>query len=287
VNFYPFHLGDYAAHTSYLEPLEDLAYRRMLDLYYMREGALPADPAEIARIIRMRAHQAEVEVVLRDFFVKSDDGWHNKRADQELTAMLAKQEQAAAKNAHEAERMSRYRERRAVMFAALRAVGIVPAWDVKMGVLQELYNANCNAPEMDLQREQDENGNGPATAIPIPIPTPVVVGNKKQPDPADNCPHQEIVALFHDVLPEACAVRVWTAKRRETLRARWREQPKRQNLEWWRRVFEHIRRSDFLMGKVHAPGRNRFELKLEWLINEENLAKVIEGHYDNREEVAA
>lgn len=52
-------------------------------------------------------------------------------------------------------------------------------------------------------------------------------------------------------------------------------------------MFEYVRESDFLMGKVHSPGRKPFELNLEWLLNEENLAKVIEGHYDNREEALA
>jgi uncharacterized protein YdaU (DUF1376 family) len=43
MNYYPFHVGDYAAHTAHLEPMEDLAYRRMLDAYYLRESPLPVD----------------------------------------------------------------------------------------------------------------------------------------------------------------------------------------------------------------------------------------------------
>lgn len=286
MNYYPFHLGDYAAHTAHLEPLEDLAYRRMLDAYYMREGALPADPTEIARLIRMRQHQSEVESVLCEFFVKSDDGWHSKRADQELTTMLAKQEHQSAKNAHEAERMSRHRERRAKMFTALRALGIVPAWDVPMKELQKLHDENCNGTETDLQREQNANGdvtsNANATAIPTPTPTPDVVANKKRTDSVDNCPHQEIVALFHEVLPEARSIRVWTTKRKDALRARWREDGKRQNLDWWRHLFEYVRECDFLMGRVHSQGREPFELNLEWLLNEENFAKTIEGAYQTK-----
>ncbi|RPP48164.1 hypothetical protein IPC1156_32430, partial [Pseudomonas aeruginosa] len=37
MNFYPFHPGDYMLRTAHLEPLEDLAYRRLLDLYYVGE----------------------------------------------------------------------------------------------------------------------------------------------------------------------------------------------------------------------------------------------------------
>lgn len=96
MNYYPFHLGDYAAHTAHLEPLEDLAYRRMLDAYYLREAPLPADPAEVARLIRMRQNQGDVEAVLREFFVLSDEGWRHARCEEELERMQDKQAKARA-----------------------------------------------------------------------------------------------------------------------------------------------------------------------------------------------
>lgn len=96
MNYYPFHLGDYAAHTAHLEPMEDLAYRRMLDAYYLREAPLPSDPAEVARIIRMRQSLDEVEAVLREFFVLSDNGWQHSRCDEEIGRMQDKQAKARA-----------------------------------------------------------------------------------------------------------------------------------------------------------------------------------------------
>ena len=97
VNYYPFHLGDYAAHTAHLEPMEDLAYRRMLDLYYMRECALPQDVAEVARLIRMRPHVESVEAVLREFFLNNDgEGWIHVRCEAEITKMQDKQAKARA-----------------------------------------------------------------------------------------------------------------------------------------------------------------------------------------------
>jgi uncharacterized protein YdaU (DUF1376 family) len=152
--------------------MEDLAYRRMLDLYYRTEKHLPASVEEIARLIRMRDFQAAIRDVLNEFFVLYETGWHNKRADQELTNMLTKQEQQATKDAHEAERMKRHRERRAEMFAALRAVNVVPAWDVAIKELQRLHDTHCNAPETrtgalpvtDLQR----------LSLPTPTPIPIV-----------------------------------------------------------------------------------------------------------------
>ena len=95
MNYYPFHLGDYAAHTAHLEPLEDLAYRRMLDLYYLRECALPQESAEIARLIRLRSKVSEVESVLREFFTNNDgDGWIHSRCEAEIRRMQDKQAKA-------------------------------------------------------------------------------------------------------------------------------------------------------------------------------------------------
>lgn len=97
---------------------------------------------------------------------------------------------------------------------------------------------------------------------------------------ADPCPHQQIVDLYHQTLPTGLQVRVWSNARASTLRTRWREDPKRQDLDWWRRFFEHIAKSDFLMGKVCSPGRKPFQIDLEWIIKEANFAKIIEGKYD-------
>lgn len=98
MNFYPFHLGDYAAHTRHLTLLEDLAYRRMLDLYYTSEAPLPIEPEKVARLIGMRDHMQEVSDVLSDFFVKSEDGYTSARCDKEIKAYKAKAERAKQAN---------------------------------------------------------------------------------------------------------------------------------------------------------------------------------------------
>jgi uncharacterized protein YdaU (DUF1376 family) len=86
MNYYPFHLGDYASHTAHLDPMEDLAYRRMLDLYYMREGPLPTDWRDIARLIRLKEFGEAIEAVLAEFFALTDSGWVHDRCDRELAA---------------------------------------------------------------------------------------------------------------------------------------------------------------------------------------------------------
>lgn len=96
VNFYPFHIGDYSSHTGHLEPLEDLAYRRMLDVYYLRESPLPHDVEQVAKLIRMRAHFDQVKAILDEFFCLTDAGWRHERCEAELERMSDKREKAQA-----------------------------------------------------------------------------------------------------------------------------------------------------------------------------------------------
>ncbi len=92
MNFYQFHIGDYAAHTRHLSPMEDLAYRRMLDAYYLHEGPLVGSPADVARLVGMREQVAEVEAVLREFFDGDAAGWKHGRCDEELQRFRAMSE---------------------------------------------------------------------------------------------------------------------------------------------------------------------------------------------------
>jgi uncharacterized protein YdaU (DUF1376 family) len=111
LNYYPFNVGDYAAHTAHLEPMEDLAYRRLLDQYYLREGPLPADIQATAKLVRMRSMAADVEAVLREFFTLTDEGWRHSRCDAEVEKMQDKQAKARASaeasvNARQAKRQA-------------------------------------------------------------------------------------------------------------------------------------------------------------------------------------
>lgn len=96
MNFYDFHIGDYASRTAHLDPMEDLAYRRMLDLYYIREQALPTDLGEVARLIRLRGQEALIEGVLSEFFTLSDKGWTHAKCEAVIAIAVDKREKAQA-----------------------------------------------------------------------------------------------------------------------------------------------------------------------------------------------
>jgi uncharacterized protein YdaU (DUF1376 family) len=93
MNFYPFHIGDYLSHTNHLSNEEDLAYRRMIDIYYQSEQPFN-DRSTLAR--RIRTSVEIVDVILNEFFVLEDDGcWHNKRVDEEIAKYHGKLDQAS------------------------------------------------------------------------------------------------------------------------------------------------------------------------------------------------
>ena len=93
MNYYQFHIGDYISHTSHLSDAEDIAYRRMLDLYYMTEMPLP-DAATVAR--RVKSTPEIVQSILSEFFIQGKDGWRNKRCDAEIDAYQNKISKASA-----------------------------------------------------------------------------------------------------------------------------------------------------------------------------------------------
>ena len=82
MHYYQFHIGDYKSHTHHLSQMEDLAFRRLLDHYYLHEQ--PIKQRDIARQIGMREHEQDVLTVLNEFFMSTDDGFINPRADDEI-----------------------------------------------------------------------------------------------------------------------------------------------------------------------------------------------------------
>jgi uncharacterized protein YdaU (DUF1376 family) len=88
VNFYKHHLGDYDGATAHLSWDEDQAYTRLLRLYYRLERPIPKSPAETFRLARAATTKQKEAItrVLHEFFEEREDGWHNKRADEEITA---------------------------------------------------------------------------------------------------------------------------------------------------------------------------------------------------------
>ncbi|MDY2985915.1 MAG: hypothetical protein SOR75_11400 [Synergistes jonesii] len=157
--------------------------------------------------------------------------------------------------------------------------------------------------EKEKEREERDNGEhrhcepvGSASPAPVPPSSPPVHGDAGEaeaqaqegilpaapPQKAPPCPQEEILALYAQTLPELPQPRVWNDRRQASLRARWREDPARQNLDWWRDYFLLVRASDFLMGRCPPSGDRRpFVADFEWLLSPKFMPRVLEGRYSN------
>jgi uncharacterized protein YdaU (DUF1376 family) len=82
MHFYKFHMGDYKSATAHLSNEEDLAYRRLLDMYYDTEQPIPLETDWVAR--RLRVGSEVVATVLQDMFRETENGWIHDRCEEEI-----------------------------------------------------------------------------------------------------------------------------------------------------------------------------------------------------------
>jgi uncharacterized protein YdaU (DUF1376 family) len=90
MHYYQFNIGDYAKSTKHLTLLEDLAYRRLLDIYYDTEKPLISNIKQLSRIAGMSEYIDEINNVLSDFFTETEEGFTQKKTAFEIEAYQAK-----------------------------------------------------------------------------------------------------------------------------------------------------------------------------------------------------
>ncbi|MGQ7814601.1 helix-turn-helix domain-containing protein [Metapseudomonas furukawaii] len=126
-------------------------------------------------------------------------------------------------------------------------------------------------PAPDAPRTVIEPSSEPSKGADAPAGTP----KRRQSD----CPVQDIVDLFNEVLPELPTVVLISKDRRASVSARWSESEVHQDLGFWREYFESVRGSEFLMGKTKGRDDKPFRCNFDWLIAPRNFVKVVEGNY--------
>lgn len=94
-------------------------------------------------------------------------------------------------------------------------------------------------------------------------------------DPLLNCPHKEIIEIYHRILPELPRVldTTWKGSSREKdLQARWRHDKRHQSLDFWEAYFEGVARSKFHLG----DNDRGWKADLGWLVKRSNFDKMVE-----------
>lgn len=81
---YRFDIRAYREQTADIGPADDLAYRRLIDLYYVTEGPLHPDVHEVAKEIDFDPEV--VAGVLEAFFTLTPEGWLHERIRADILA---------------------------------------------------------------------------------------------------------------------------------------------------------------------------------------------------------
>ena len=91
----------------------------------------------------------------------------------------------------------------------------------------------------------------------------------------DNKPikYQEVIDIYHQLCPSFPKCKTLSEKRKSHIRARLSTY----SIEDFKEVFNNAENSDFLKGKV-----NNFKADFDWLMNDNNFAKVLEAKYNDK-----
>ena len=101
-------------------------------------------------------------------------------------------------------------------------------------------------------------------------------------DSTPKCPHKKIIEIWNQEIKSLAKVLQLTPDREKALKLRWREEPERQYLDWWRKFFRKIQLSDFLCGRTAGKDGRTFTADFDWILNPKFFARILEGKYDNK-----
>lgn len=307
MNFFKFYIGDYQRDTAHLSVAEHGAYMLMLQHYYATERPLPTGKA-LHRMLRAqdKVERDAIDAVVDQFWTEIGDGLVNERADAEMMKANAQAEtnhriavareearkfkrlqherstnRAEPSEPEEAKNTRKVSEKLAKSASSLEAVnplGTTQALDLIGGDHHESCTNRATNDEPNHSHSHKEKKD----LAPSELVGNAVSDAWKCPP----CPHEEIVRLYGEHLPQLPRCIALNDQRRSHIGARWRQVcvdakfSRVDGLEWFAGFFRDVSRSRFLTGNG-GPGKDGriWRADLDWLMNPTNFLKVFEGRY--------
>jgi uncharacterized protein YdaU (DUF1376 family) len=265
----PLVVDKYLGDTTHLTTEQHGAYLLLLMAMWKKGGRLQDVDAQLAQIVRLplaRWKQAIRPVLVDDCLLKAEGGWITQKR------LAAELERAQKHSAAKAEAGSR---------------GAAKRWQKDGTAIAQLL--------------ADESQEPLQMGAPIPIPSPMHPSDAPEDlapngasspaaSPLPNCPHDEIVALYHERLPELPRVKLMSDKRKDAIRKFWRwiltstksdgtrrATGKDQALTWIGGYFGRASENDWLMGRTVRTGEHaNWQCDIDFLVSERGLKQVIE-----------
>ena len=94
MNYVQFHIGDWELGTRLLSPIEKGIYIDLLMLYYSTERPIVRSYFERITKAYTDDERRAFDFVISEFFEEKEDGFHQRRCDEEIAAFHAKSEKA-------------------------------------------------------------------------------------------------------------------------------------------------------------------------------------------------
>lgn len=272
MHYYQHHIGDFIRDTSRLPDSHCMAYLRMIWMYYESEGPLPNNPAVIA--LKIGADQCVVLSILEAFFTLENGVWTHKRCDSEIAAYVA----ICERNKTNGKAGGRPKKTQSVSSGLRHETDTEPCRNPNQYPVTNKEHTNTDV--LVVASDADADLLGQAISKDKSVP---------------NCPHETLLALYAECLPSLPQPRAWEGQAADNLRARWRwvltakgrTTGKRyatnasEAIEWFRRFFDYVGSSDFLMGR-----KADWQADIRWLVKAANFDKVLSGAYENERATA-
>lgn len=92
MHYYKFNIADWAKETGHLSLKEEAILLRLINWYLDYESPIPVKTQMVLRKLRLADESDAVDMLLNEFFTKTQDGWRMKKLDKTVDEYQAKAE---------------------------------------------------------------------------------------------------------------------------------------------------------------------------------------------------
>lgn len=258
MHYFKRNIGDYHKKAGRLSMLEHGAYTLLMDACYDREKFPTMDQALDWCWARSDGEVAAVKFVLEKFFTLEGEQYMQHRIADEIERyhQNAKTNKQIALDREAAKRAERERiEHEACTDHARMST------DEHLTTNQEPLTTNQ---EPEDQQPCDQQAESPdLLGDPKPAKAPQVV-----------IPYDDILKAYAEELPGLPQPRSLDPDRRQAVRVIWTKNEEFGSVDFFRRYFAYIAKSDFLMG-----GTGWTSCNFDWIFKPKNFRKITESTY--------
>lgn len=248
MHYYQFNIADFALHTSHLSLEEEGVYRRLLDYYYDTEKPIPLETQPVIRRLRLGNHQDTVGLILSEFFVKQDDGWHNLRADIEINEYKKKAETAR----NNGKKGGRPKKNSGLETQSVNLAN------------QEITGSKANQELLTINHKPITNNSLSAKAD----------GENKKPSTEISEIEKRIIEIYHDKLPNCSRVLLSaypSSSKQSNLRARIKSNPEHRKIEFWEWFFANCSKLDYVQN-----GLGDWKANFDYFVGKKKFTTLVE-----------